>query len=220
MFDIIMQMCSILFAFFVFICKDVFCVSKQQNLMSLRCEVLWRCIVRLLLYEVWRIVWWSTRLYDVAFLKVAEFFLSYPVSPTEGTRKSPWLTRRDTILASFISVPCSQSILQRSPNHYPHIFSVFKAPPPLGIVFTIVTTCIRDPRFRCLPVRWLVKVKVNQSHYRSGQTQRVPRNKGSQILWQRHRLVVGCQPYAPAAFNPRKYSWYSFLFEAEWTPGP
>ena len=25
----------------------------------------------------------------------------------------------------------------------------------------------------------------------------------------------GCQPYAPVAFTPRKYSWYSFLLEAE-----
>jgi len=30
----------------------------------------------------------------------------------------------------------------------------------------------------------------------------------------------GCQPYAPAAFTPRKYSWYSFLLQAESTPGP
>jgi hypothetical protein len=30
----------------------------------------------------------------------------------------------------------------------------------------------------------------------------------------------GCQPYAPAAFMPRKYFWYSFLLEAESTPGP
>jgi len=29
------------------------------------------------------------------------------------------------------------------------------------------------------------------------------------------RMVVGCQPYAPGAFTPRKYSWYSFLLEAE-----
>jgi len=28
------------------------------------------------------------------------------------------------------------------------------------------------------------------------------------------------QPYAPAAFTPQKYSWYSFLVEAELTPGP
>jgi len=29
----------------------------------------------------------------------------------------------------------------------------------------------------------------------------------------------GCQPYAPAAFTPRKYSWNSFLLEAESTVG-
>ena len=31
---------------------------------------------------------------------------------------------------------------------------------------------------------------------------------------------LGCQPYAPATFTPKKYSWYSFLLEAESTPGP
>jgi len=30
----------------------------------------------------------------------------------------------------------------------------------------------------------------------------------------------GCQPYAPAVFIPRKYSWHSFLLEAVSTPGP
>ena len=39
-------------------------------------------------------------------------------------------------------------------------------------------------------------------------------------------MVIGCQPYAPAAFTPRsipddrKHTWYSFLLEAESTPGP
>jgi hypothetical protein len=33
-------------------------------------------------------------------------------------------------------------------------------------------------------------------------------------IWQ------GCQPYATAAFTPRKYSWDSFLLEAWSTPGP
>jgi len=33
-------------------------------------------------------------------------------------------------------------------------------------------------------------------------------------------MVVGSQPYAPASFTPRKHSWYSFLLEAESTPGP
>jgi len=31
---------------------------------------------------------------------------------------------------------------------------------------------------------------------------------------------LGYQPYAPAAFTPKKFSWYSFLSEAESTPGP
>jgi len=29
-----------------------------------------------------------------------------------------------------------------------------------------------------------------------------------------------CQPYTPAAFTLRKFSWYSFLLEAESTPEP
>jgi len=33
-------------------------------------------------------------------------------------------------------------------------------------------------------------------------------------------MQYGCQPYSPAAFTPKKYSWYSFLLEAESTPGP
>ena len=31
-------------------------------------------------------------------------------------------------------------------------------------------------------------------------------------------MVVGFQPYAPATFTPRKYSWYSCLLETESTP--
>jgi hypothetical protein len=30
----------------------------------------------------------------------------------------------------------------------------------------------------------------------------------------------GCQAYAPAAFMPQELTWYSFLLEAESTPGP
>ena len=41
-----------------------------------------------------------------------------------------------------------------------------------------------------------------------------------QAVSKRHTKVVGCQPYAPPAFTPRKYSWYSFLLEAHSTPGP
>jgi len=79
-------------------------------------------------------------------------------------------------------------------------------------------TPTHNNRQNCSSVFSLKKVK--QSHYRPGQAQRVQRSQGPQISWQRHRTVVGCQPYAPAAFTPRKYSWYSFLLEAESTPGP
>jgi hypothetical protein len=34
------------------------------------------------------------------------------------------------------------------------------------------------------------------------------------------RRWQGCQPYASAAFTRTKYSCYSFLLEAESTPGP
>jgi hypothetical protein len=34
-----------------------------------------------------------------------------------------------------------------------------------------------------------------------------------------HRWRWGCQPYAPAALYPQEDSWYSFLLEAESTPG-
>jgi hypothetical protein len=36
----------------------------------------------------------------------------------------------------------------------------------------------------------------------------------------RHIKMVRLSAYAPAAFTPRKDSWYSFLLEAESTPGP
>jgi hypothetical protein len=35
-----------------------------------------------------------------------------------------------------------------------------------------------------------------------------------------HRWRWGCQSYAPAAVSPQEGSWYSFLLEANSTPGP
>jgi len=60
--------------------------------------------------------------------------------------------------------------------------------------------------------------KVKQSHYRPGQAQRVLRKLRFPDFVT--TAQDGGKPYAPAAFTPRKYSWYSFLFEAESTPGP
>ena len=37
---------------------------------------------------------------------------------------------------------------------------------------------------------YIYKSKVKQSRYRTGQAQRVPGSYGSQISWQRHRMVV------------------------------
>jgi hypothetical protein len=65
------------------------------------------------------------------------------------------------------------------------------------------------------------KKKVKGSRNRPGVAQRVPGGLGSQIS-----LTFGTwrwwsrQPQAPAAFNPRKCSWYSFSLGAESTPGP
>jgi len=51
---------------------------------------------------------------------------------------------------------------------------------------------------------------------------KVPRglNEISQISWQRHRMVVRLSALRTGRLYPSKCSWYSFLLEAESTPGP
>jgi len=64
-----------------------------------------------------------------------------------------------------------------------------------------------------------VKVKVKKSVYRPGQAVKFPGSRGSQIL--RRSAHEGDKVVSPThlpSLPPRKYSWYSFLLEAELTP--
>ena len=63
--------------------------------------------------------------------------------------------------------------------------------------------------------------KKNQIPYSAGQALRVPRIWNSEIS--RQSAHKGCKVVSPTHRPPlptRKYSWYSFLVEAESTPGP
>jgi len=76
-------------------------------------------------------------------------------------------------------------------------------------------------RHKCWESFSLVHKNVKQSSNMPGVAQRVPCGLDSQIsmtfdTWS----WWGCQPHAPAAFTPRKCSWYSFSLGAESTPGP
>ena len=63
-------------------------------------------------------------------------------------------------------------------------------------------------------------IDVKQSLNRSEQALKVPRSWGSQISRQLAYEGGNVSPTHRPPLPPRKYSYYSFLLEAEWTQGP
>jgi hypothetical protein len=84
------------------------------------------------------------------------------------------------------------------------IYSVFQRPNKLDMESVIKIT-----------------VKFKRSHYRPGQALRVPEGWHSQISRQSaHEGGKVVSPRHRPPLPPGKYSWYSFLLEAESAPGP
>ena len=78
----------------------------------------------------------------------------------------------------------------------------------------------RPQLHRCRSLKCHTCASSNDSSYGKGKATPLREVKAPRFEDNRHMKVQACQPYPPAIFTPRKYSWYSFLLEAESTPGP
>ena len=85
---------------------------------------------------------------------------------------------------------------------------------------------IKCPCNRLSLILWTLRamqkktIKLKQSLNRSGQTLRDPGSWSSQISWQlTHGGGKVVSPTHRSPLLPRKYCWFSFLLEAEWTQG-
>jgi hypothetical protein len=100
-------------------------------------------------------------------------------------------------------------------------YSVICYKTPNSINIPVRTTKLRVLQF--VPAPLSEGMKVKQSHYRLGQVLRVPGVWGSQVSRQSAHeggKVVSSTHRPPVPPSPRKYYSYSFLLEAESTPGP
>jgi hypothetical protein len=87
---------------------------------------------------------------------------------------------------------------------------------------TEVFACIKRTIVRLAFSLFLkVAYRVKQSHYRPWQALSFAGGPGSDFKTIGTWRWQGCQPYAPLRhLYPQEISWYSFLLEAELTPGP
>jgi hypothetical protein len=93
---------------------------------------------------------------------------------------------------------------------------------PINVRFNFIYVVFSYVDSNLLRKEVMTSEKVKKSRYRPKVTQRFPRNQSPQITWQRHRMVIRLSALRTGRLYPPppKCSWYSFLLEAESTPGP